>query len=135
MKPWNDVPSDLRGVLDELRELEPLFHRYGPDATAADVDATMAPEFWEIGASGQRYGRAFVRDTVVERLRNPGDDPWTCSEFGLTELAQHVFLLTYVLEQAERRTMRSTIWRRDPDGWRVVFHQGTIAAPATPPGG
>jgi hypothetical protein len=89
----------------------------------------MAPEFWEIGASGQRYSREFVRDTVVERLRNPGDDPWRCAEFGLRELAPHVFLLTYVLEQVERRTMRSTIWRRDPDGWRVVFHQGTMASP------
>lgn len=36
--PWGHVSPDLRGVLHELRELEPLFHRYGPEATDADVD-------------------------------------------------------------------------------------------------
>jgi hypothetical protein len=35
--------------------------------------------------------------------------------------------LTYTLVQHnERKTRRSTIWQRTPEGWKIVFHQGTI---------
>jgi hypothetical protein len=34
--------------------------------------------------------------------------------------------LTYTpLQHSERKTRRSTIWQRTPDGWKIGFHQGT----------
>ena len=33
---------------------------------AKDVDAMMAPDFWEIGASGNRYDRELVLPVAVE---------------------------------------------------------------------
>jgi hypothetical protein len=29
-----------------------------------------------------------------------------------------------------RLTRRATIWLRTPDGWKIVYHQGTIVADA-----
>jgi hypothetical protein len=38
-----------------------------------------------------------------------------------------VYLLTYTLIQDEkRRTRRATIWQRTAEGWKIVYHQGTI---------
>jgi hypothetical protein len=34
------------------------------------------------------------------------------------------------LRQGERVTRRATIWQRDPDGWKIVYHQGTVVADA-----
>ncbi len=43
------------------------------------------------------------------------------------ELAADVYLLTYTLrQQGVRISRRATIWRRFSDGWKIVFHQGTI---------
>ena len=28
--------------------------------------------------------------------------------------------------QGERRTHRATLWQRDPAGWKILFHQGTV---------
>jgi hypothetical protein len=42
-------------------------------------------------------------------------------------LAEEVYLLTYtLLQNRQRRSRRTTIWQRTPDGWKIVFHQGTI---------
>jgi hypothetical protein len=37
-----------------------------------------------------------------------------------------VVLLTYVSESGDRRSNRSSIWRKTPGGWRLYFHQGTM---------
>jgi hypothetical protein len=45
----------------------------------------------------------------------------------LSRAGQRYYPLTYtLLQQSERKTRRSTIWQRTPDGWKIVFHQGTI---------
>ena len=48
-------------------------------------------------------------------------------DFACRKLASGVYLLTYTLLQDKTRwTRRSTIWQQTSDGWKIVFHQGTI---------
>src|SRR5262245_44008821 len=44
----------------DLLQREPLFHRPEFGTTRPDFERMMAPEFWEVGASGRRYSREFV---------------------------------------------------------------------------
>jgi hypothetical protein len=120
----------LLPVLDELRRREPIFHRPEFGSTRADHLAMTAEDFWEVGASGNRYSRNHVLDVLDERERNPQPDPWETGEFHCRQLAEAVYLLTYTLHQGGRVTRRATIWRRDADGWKIVFHQGTLVAEA-----
>ena len=53
-------------------------------------------------------------------------DIWEASDFRCQRLAKDLYLLTYTLQDGVRLTRRSTIWRRTVEGWKVVFHQGTI---------
>ena len=124
------TPPHLQGVLDELREREPIFHHPGFGTSRADYMRMTTDDFWEIGASGQRYSREFVLDVLEARLTNPVDESdWESRDFHVRELAPGVYLLTYTLRQGERLTRRSTIWRRVGDDWKIVFHQGTVVAP------
>ncbi|WIG54766.1 MAG: hypothetical protein OJF61_000552 [Rhodanobacteraceae bacterium] len=124
------TPPHLQGVLDELRRREPVFHRPGFGTSRADYMRMTTDDFWEIGASGQRYSREFVLDVLEARLTNPVDESdWESRDFHVRELAPGVYLLTYTLRQGERLTRRSTIWRRVGDDWKIVFHQGTVVAP------
>lgn len=127
-----DLRTDpaLLPVLEELRRREPIFHRPEFGTTRADHLAMTAEDFWEVGASGSRYGRDYVLDVLDERQRDPQPDPWETGEFHCRELAEAVYLLTYTLRQGERVTRRATIWRRDAEGWKIVFHQGTMVAGA-----
>ncbi len=118
----------LLDVLSQLRQREPIFHRPELGTTRADFENMTCVDFWEVGASGQRYGRKHVLDVLEERHTDTGAEGWETSEFRCQELAPELYLLTYTLRQGERITRRSTIWRRATDGWRIVFHQGTIVA-------
>ena len=126
-----DLVTDpaLLGVLDELRQREPIFHRPEHGSRRADFERMTEPDFWEIGASGRRYRRSWVLDVLDARLVAAAPDLWETSDFHCRELAADLYLLTYTLRQGLRLTRRATIWRRAPDGWKIVFHQGTEVAP------
>ena len=127
LEPVFDTDPSLRGVLDELIRREPIFHRVEQGTTRADFEAMMAAGFWEVGASGHRYSRDFVLDTLEKRYAGPYADVWETSDFQCRRLAENVYLLTYtLLEDHERKTRRATIWQRAPEGWKIVYHQGTI---------
>ena len=106
------TPPHLQGVLEELRKREPIFHHPGSAASRADYARMVVDDFWEIGASGQRYSREFVLHVLAARLAHPVDESdWKTHDFHVRELAPDVYLLTYTLRQGERLTRRSTIWR------------------------
>jgi hypothetical protein len=119
-------PSVLH-VLDELIHREPIFHRPELGSTRADFENTTVTDFWEVGASGRRYSREYVLDVLEQRYASPHSDVWETMGFHCRKLAEDVYLLTYTLIQDnKRRTRRSTVWQRTLDGWKIVYHQGTI---------
>jgi hypothetical protein len=121
------TPPHLAAVLDALRQREPIFHHPGFGTSRADYARMTVDDFWEIGASGQRYSRDYVLDVLDARRTDPVDESdWGSCDFHVRELASDVYLLTYTLRQGARLTRRSTIWRRVGDDWKIVFHQGTV---------
>ena len=118
---------NLEHFLHELQSHEPIFHRPELGTTRADFERMTADEFWEIGASGKIYTRAFVLDLLEERHAEPHEDTLEANNFRVQQLAPGLYLLSYdLLQDHTRRTRRTTIWRRDDEQWRIVFHQGTI---------
>jgi hypothetical protein len=84
-------------------------------------------DFWEVGASGRRYSREEVLTELDRRREVPPVDVWKATGFHCRKLAQDIFLLTYTLLQDNRcKTRRASIWQRSQEGWKIVFHQGTI---------
>ena len=121
----------LLGILQGLRQREPIFHRPELGSTRADFDRLMTADFWEVGASGRRYSRDYVLDQLERRAAEATiGDKLQATDFHCRRLAQDVYLLTYTLFQPERRTRRATIWRSTESGWKIVFHQGTIVQDA-----
>ena len=52
--------------------------------------------------------------------------------FLLPQISLDVYLLTYTLRQGERVTRRSTLWEHTTGQWKVLYHQGTVAAGTSP---
>ena len=127
MKTRSAAGAKPLAVLDELMQREPVFHRLEQCSTRADLERMTDPEFFEVGASGRRYERDYVLDILEKRFDAAGEDVWECSDFHCLELARNTYLLTYtLLQQKQRKTRRASIWRRNPEGWKVVYHQGTV---------
>lgn len=121
------IDPALTEVLEELKQREPIGYRPEFGTKRAEFEKMIAPDFWEVGASGQRYSREDALDVLEKRNANPEPEIWEASEFHCRQLAENVYLLTYTLMQDKvRKTRRSTIWKRTQEGWKILFHQGTI---------
>ena len=128
IEPHRVSAPELAETLVELSRREPIFHRPEFGTSRADFEKMMVDDFWEVGASGARYSRKFALDELERRYTAPNyEDVWETSDFHCRQLAPDVYLLTYtLLQHGTRRTRRSTIWQRTAEGWKIVYHQGTI---------
>ena len=126
----NATESKLAEVREQLEKREPIFHRPEFGTTRRDFENMTDANFQEVGASGRRYSRDYVIDLLVERHSAPFDDVWETREFQCLRLGPDTYLLTYTLVQNRTRvTRRATIWRNTQEGWKILYHQGTLVEP------
>jgi hypothetical protein len=126
MEPELHTAPQLLEVLDELKQREPIFHQPKFGTSRRDFENITDPTFWEVGASGKRYSREYVLDTLESRTPDPDEGSWVTRDFHCREVAANNYLITYTLLQGARITRRATLWRRTAAGWKILYHQGTI---------
>lgn len=120
-------------TLEELKKREPIFHRPELGTTRADFEKMTVEDYWEIGASGNRYEREECIETVVTRYQDPDykkNDFWETKDFECRQLSDDTYLLTYLLIQGKEKriTRRSTIWKNHAGQWIILYHQGTVVS-------
>jgi hypothetical protein len=131
MEPTLATNPELKNILAELSSLEPIFHWPDSKMSRAELEKMTVDDFWETGASGRRYSRQFVMDVLEQRRDAPQADVWEIRDCHCRKLAGDVYLLTYTLLQDNTRlTRRSTIWEKTSEGWKIVYHQGTVVQDA-----
>lgn len=124
---FTHTAPEAAGILEEIKHLEPIFHTCSFGATREEFTARMAPEYWEVGASGRRYSRAFIlanADAIASA--NAEAAGWSTSGHALRELGSATYLHTYTLDQAGRLTRRVTIWRKVAGLWTILYHHGSV---------
>ncbi|GAA4566764.1 nuclear transport factor 2 family protein [Planotetraspora kaengkrachanensis] len=105
----------------ELRLLDPEVR-----ASPALVRELLDPEFTEIGASGRWWDAESILTVMAGSVTS--ESPVKVSKMSGVVLARGVVHLTYFADNQGRRAWRSSLWRLTETGWRVYFHQGTLAA-------
>ena len=133
MSTFNEIftrtDPNLLPILEELKRREPIFHTREFGASRDDFAKATAPDYWEASASGRRYSREFI---LGELEKHPPVDAasagWQTHDHALRQLGSDTFLMTYTLRQLDRITRRATIWQRTSEGWRILYHQGTIVS-------
>jgi hypothetical protein len=99
MEPHLVTDPKLIPVLNELMRREPIFHRPEFGKTRRDFENMTDPDFWEVGASGRRYSREYVLDTLEKRHETPIEELWETKDFHCIAIAPENYLLTYTLIQ------------------------------------
>lgn len=118
-------------ITGQLRDLEPIFHRLPASSAFAEIAALTDPRFFEVGASGSVYDRAFVNDVVAGRYAtgiDPGDGGWEVRDFAVHQLDGTLHLATYLLRHNGVSTRRATVWQCHDTVWTATYHQGTPVA-------
>jgi hypothetical protein len=126
------MPATTSELVEHLLRREPVFDQPTIIWDEASFDAEIAPDFHEIGASGQVHTRAHIKEVVLGRLSGtqPSSLPggYTIDDADVRLLVEGLAQVTYVLQAQGRVTRRSTLYRQSADRWQAVFHQGTVVA-------
>ncbi|MDQ4503192.1 RNase H family protein [Sinomonas sp. ASV322] len=112
--------SDLEAVVELEQEL------LDPETRGdfGQLAYLLHPEYREIGQSGRLWDRDEIVDALVQ-------EPELNVVFELVEatpLAPDLIQVVYRTESAEGSCLRSSLWQRTDDRWRIRFHQGTREA-------
>lgn len=125
------MSDDTARARQELMALERSLLRPAVRASAVQLDALLAHGFREVGVSG----RAFGKDDVLARLPGESGIDFTAGEMDVQLLGADHALVTYRATRSadgvDQSSLRSSLWRREATGWRMLYHQGT----PLPPGG
>ncbi|MEO6078125.1 MAG: DUF4440 domain-containing protein [Candidatus Andersenbacteria bacterium] len=87
----------------------------------------ISDDFLEFGASGNRYGKK----DILETLPSLDEVKYDATNMEMRELANNTILLTYSLTEetvktgSMRYSLRCSIWKNDNGNWQMIFHQGT----------
>ena len=113
-----ELSSAPGSLADEILALEMKLLTRNVRASRVELEQLLADDFSEFGSSGREYSKLEVIETLVA---NPELAPemLAMSEFRTLPLAANVVLATY----SYRQSRRSSLWRKDTSGWRLVFHQ------------
>ena len=114
---------------EEFRMLEESLLRPDVRRSAEELDALIADDFVEFGASG----RVFSKQDVLEAAAADElpDVRLPLSSCAVKMLSEWVALLTYRSvtsgpKGAIASAIRSSVWVHDGRRWRLRFHQGTL---------
>ena len=115
-------------LVQAIQNLEEQLLKPEVRANPTRVSELLADDFFEIGASG----RTFDKVAIVQSLSNDaGQQPkWTIADFQLVPLNDTFVQARYRI--LESGTLRSSLWRKENNGWVMFFHQGTIEATSNP---
>jgi hypothetical protein len=114
------TPPDPDAELTAVEHLELSLLDPAVRADRARVEALLADDVTEIGASGRVWDRASIVDALAR-------DPAVCGhavDVVASRVTADVVLVTYRLE-GSAPSVRSSVWVRGASGWRLRFHQGT----------
>jgi hypothetical protein len=111
---------DVAEVLKLERELQTA----GCRRDRARVSALLAEDFIEVGASG----RIWDRPSALELLGAESEDDAVIEVRHLTGrvIGDGFVMAHWDSDRGGRRARRTSLWRREPGGWRLVHHQGTL---------
>ena len=118
-------------VKAKLIQLEKHLFKAEVRTSAEQLQALIADEFTEIGASGVRFGKA----EVLERLpleRPPLIEAFDFEHRYLSETCVQLFYKAKMIKNGDvkaKYSLRCSIWQLTGKHWQMIYHQGTGCEP------
>lgn len=110
-------------VQDRIRALEEQLGEVAVRSSAEQLARLVSDDFVEFGSAGQTY----TKQDVIRQMMSAPTVGVTLLDFRVLAISSDVALATY----RTPRSIRSSIWRREGQDWRIIFHQGTAVVATT----
>jgi hypothetical protein len=119
-----EAPMTQAQLQEHLHSLEERLLHPDKEANRGDLRSLLAPEFKEFCTSG----RIINFDQVMDYLVTAAPRAATMTHFWVTPLGDDSAQATYHVTTASSTSHHSSLWVRRDGEWKMLFHQGTVAA-------
>ncbi len=122
---WIDLYKDEKEILAQL-ELELLTHEARHDP--ARIDALLADDFFECGKYGDRFGKW---ECLASLPKESDEKQFQTRDMMIHMLSEGIGQVRYLctienLWESPTTSFRSSLWRKNENGWQMFYHQGTL---------
>ena len=115
--------------VDGFRALEGRLLEEAVRKDPEEAGLLLSEEFCEFGSSGRVYSKTQLLAALAAEM--PREGLPQMEDFTAEQVKEGVVLVTYKSVRrrtdgsVQRRALRSSLWVREGETWRVRFHQGT----------
>ena len=119
---------ELENIRDHIQHLELKLLQTDLTANPALIDDLLSDDFEEISSSGQINSR---NDVINWLLNKDNAIQWALVDFRVKALSEDVVLAIYTMQKRSdsrnisKGSIRTSIWQRQRDHWKMVFHQAS----------
>jgi hypothetical protein len=120
------------GIVRAIEALELTLLRSPTRSDANHLEQVLDDDMIEFGKSGRVYDKRSIVQALAAETPQSARDSHVMLDVKATMLSDDAVLLTYRLQprnaSSAAASLRSSVWRRRGGHWRLLFHQGTLAA-------
>jgi len=115
---------------NHFKELEIMLLNINVRQNSEKINDLLADDFIEFGKSGRIYDK----QSAIKSLSGESFVDHSIYDFKVKQLSEDIFLITYQTTQGKTEehpgtgSLRSSIWKKYRNGWKIIFHQGTLIA-------
>jgi hypothetical protein len=114
----------MNALKDQIYILETqLLHADVRNSRSA-LDNLLSENFLEFAGSG----KIFDKKKILDSLPGAPTPKFIMHDFAIHELSPVLILATYKMEKQDGESefsLRSSIWQKEQNAWKMLFHQGT----------
>ena len=113
-------------ISEFIKQLELKLLHTDPKTDPALIDDVISDAVEEITSSGQVSSR---NDVVNWLLNKDSHIQWSLSDFRIKALTDDLVMAIYTAQKlndpdsASKGSMRTSIWKRQGNNWKMIFHQ------------
>ena len=117
----------MNELQNTIYELETSLLKTEVRSSFEQLNNLLADDFKEFGSSGLVY----TKQDVLERLpSNTNKVVYDVSDFEIKSLSEDIVMANFktdrIINDTEKmQSLRTSLWRKEGDKWRMFFHQGT----------
>ncbi|MFA7285609.1 MAG: DUF4440 domain-containing protein [Candidatus Paceibacterota bacterium] len=117
----------MEELKNTIHELETSLLKPEVRSSFDKLNLLLADDFKEFGSSGLIYDKKHI----LERLpSNTNNVVYIVSDFEIKILSADIIMTNFKTDRTINDTekvssLRTSLWRKEENGWRMFFHQGT----------
>ena len=125
----------MNELTQQIKDLEQSLLQRHTRSNEAYLNSLLHDEFEELGESG----KVVTKWEAIEWLLREADGvQWSLSNFRIKSLSDELVLAIYIACKSDltagtdKRSLRSSVWKKTATSWALLFHQGTSISSASP---